>query len=478
MSKALVEPTRDRPTTISESGQRNWLYPASFQGVWLQRRTAFNVLLMALFFGLPWVEVGGHQALLLDLPRRKLALFGLVLWPQDSYLLWLLLFSTILSVFFITAQWGRLWCGWACPQTVFLEGVFRKIEAWIEGDSHKRKRLDDGPWNFNKIWRKGLKHLVFIVIAGHVANTFLCYFASSERVVEMTLQSPAEHPAWFGFMLGVNFLFYLDFAWFREQLCTIACPYGRWQSVMLDQHSLIVGYDPKRGETRGTKGDRRQAPETSFGDCVDCGRCVAVCPTGIDIRNGLQMECINCTACIDACDDVMTKLTLPTGLIRYTSLQQLDGHQRKFVRPRSIVYAVVLAIALTAFALIASQRKTIEVQVVRASGSNVVTVDDGWVVNHFQAKLVNKQDAPIAVSLRPQVGFDFVVPLRPWPVPAGQTARMEIFVRRRLEDFRPGGQDQILFVFENDGDEFGRQRAPLLGPGVVTPIAKPTAATP
>ncbi|MCB9739268.1 MAG: cytochrome c oxidase accessory protein CcoG [Deltaproteobacteria bacterium] len=466
MSKSLVEPTQERPTTISESGSRQWLYPASFAGAWLNRRTVVNVVLMALFFGLPWLEVGGHQAVLLDLPRRKLAFFGLVLWPQDSYLLWLLLFTAIVGIFFITSQWGRLWCGWACPQTVFMEGVFRRIETWIEGDANKRKRLDDAKLDAAKIGKKLLKHAVFFVVAGHVANTFLCYFASSERVVEMTLQSPASNPGWFAFMAAVNFVFYADFAWFREQLCTIACPYGRWQSVLLDEHSLIVGYDRNRGESRGTKGDRRKNPEQSYGDCIDCGRCVAVCPTGIDIRNGLQMECINCTACIDACDDIMVKVGKPTGLVRYTSLEELDGKDHRFVRPRTIGYGLVLVIVITVFAVVASNRKMVEAQVVRASGPSVVTVADGWITNHFRAKLVNKRDEEARITLRPQAGYDFRVPMNPWPVAAGKTATMEIFVRRKLDDFKPGGGDQVLFVFEHEGEEIARQRAPLLGPGM------------
>lgn len=477
MSRSLVEPTSDRPTTIAESGERQWLYPASFHGLWLNRRNWVSGLLIVLFFGLPWLEIGGHQAVLLDLPRRKLALFGLVLWPQDSYLLWLLLFTGLIAMFMVTSQWGRLWCGWACPQTVFLEGVFRRIEVAIEGDALRRKRLDDGPWTANRFAKKLLKHMVFFVISAHVANTFLCYFASTERVLAMTLQPPAQNPSWFMFMAAVQFVFYADFAWFREQLCTIACPYGRWQSVLLDEHSLIVGYDHGRGETRGGKGARRVAAAAAaaavddsnaaggFGDCIDCGRCVAVCPTGIDIRNGLQMECINCTACIDACDDVMAKIQLPKGLIRYTSLQELDGHPRKPVRPRTIAYGVVLLVALTVFAAAASQRKMVGTQVVRASGASTYTVYDGFIVNHFRAKLVNKRDVDVALRLRDQPGFEFVVPLNPWPVAAGKTATMEIFVRRRAAEFRPGGRDQVLFVFEDGDDEVGRSRAPLLGPG-------------
>ncbi len=475
MAGSVVQPTQERPTTISESGRRQWLYPASFKGRWLNRRTLVNALLMLLFFGLPWLEVGGHQALLLDLPHRKLAFFGLVLWPQDSYLLWLLLFSALIGIFMITAQWGRLWCGWACPQTVFMEGVFRRIENAIEGSPNKRMRRDQGPLTWDKLWRKAVKHVVFFVIAAHVANTVLCYVASSERVLEMTLQWPGDNPSWFGFMFGVQMLVYLDFAWFREQLCTIACPYGRWQSVMLDDHSLIVGYDTGRGESRGGKKQRRKAPDQAFGDCIDCGLCVQVCPTGIDIRNGLQMECINCTACMDACDGVMRKIDKPEGLIRYTSLQELGGGERKLVRLRTVGYALVLTASLSAFAYAANNRKITEVTVVRAQGQGVVQVQGDAVVNHFRAKLVNKSDKAVKIRLLPREGYVFVVPLNPWPVPAGKTATMEIFIRRKLSDFKAGGDDRPLLVFHQvtgeagqdaDGVEVGRARVPLLGPGM------------
>lgn len=480
MSSAQLHPTSDRPTSIGAQGERNWLYPALPRGVWMQRRTLANVLLIGLFFSLPWIEVGGHQAVLLDLPHRKLALFGLVLWPQDSYLLWLTLFSTLMAMFLITAQWGRLWCGWACPQTIFLEGVFRRIETWIEGEPGARRRLDAAPWSASKFGRKVLKHSLYFVVAAHVANTFLCYFASTERVVSMSTQSPGENPAWFAFMAGVNLIFYFDFAWFREQMCIIACPYGRWQSVMLDRHSLIVGYDANRGEARGTKADHRRAlaaaeaagaPPPALGDCVDCGRCVAVCPTGIDIRDGLQMECVNCTACIDACDEVMVKLERPKGLVRYSSLNQLSGATRSALRPRTAVYGGLLTVAIGVFAFAALGRKLVEVQVVRAAGADVATLQEGKLVNHFRAKLVNKRDTPIAISVRPQPGYEFLVPLRPWPVPAGQTATMEIFVKRDLKLFEPGGADRPLLVFEHEGDEVGRQRAPLLGPGKAAAVA-------
>ena len=457
----------DRPATIGEGGARQWLYPADFKGAWTNRRHVVYALLIAIFFGLPWLTIGGHQAILLDLPHRKLAFFGFVLWPQDTILLWLLLLSGMFGIFLITAQWGRLWCGWGCPQTVFMEGVFRHVERWIEGKPGQRRKLDDSRWNARKIGKKALKHGVFLLISSHVANTFLCYIAGTDKVIEMTLSSPADNPSWFALMAGVNFVFYADFAWFREQLCTIACPYGRWQSVLLDKHSLIVGYDPGRGETRGNKAQRRKQPDVGFGDCVDCFRCVQVCPTGIDIRKGLQMECVNCTACIDACDEVMDKVGLKRGLIRYTSLEQLDGNKRQFVRPRAVVYGVLFTALLTAFSVVAAGRAQVEVQVFRAQ-RDAVQVDGDVVLNHFKAKVVNKSDAKLAVLVRATTGEELKVPVNPRPVAASGVATIEIFVRRERKAFSGGGERSIELVFEHEGAELHRAKVPLLGPGMKT----------
>jgi len=458
---------------MDSRGDRLYLYPAKFKGLWLKRRTVVNFVLMALFFALPWLEVGGHQALLLDLPRRKLAVLGLVLWPQDTELLWLALFSTLVWIFFVSALFGRVWCGWACPQTVFLEGVFRHIERWIEGSPAKRRKLDMGPWNWNKIWRKALKHVVFLVFSSHVANTFLCYFASTDQVIEMSMMPPADNVAWFGFMAGFTLIFYADFAWFREQLCTMACPYGRWQSVLIDRHSVIVGYDPGRGESRATKGARRRAlkaaPEGSgdsalgFGDCVDCNRCVQVCPTGIDIRDGLQLECVSCTACIDACDEVMDRVGKPRGLIRYTSLAGLKGEKPRPIRPRTVLYGTLFTLAIGVFVVMLNTRADVEVQMIRAQRDAVRLIGDD-VLNHYRGKLVNKRTTPIAVTVACP-GEDITVPVNPWPVPSGNTATMEIFIKRSRSSFK-AAVDRAECVFTIDGAEIHRAKVPLLGPGM------------
>ena len=470
MGSLLEESERERPSTIGDRGVRRWLYPANFDGAWWRRRRTVNLLLMVLFFVLPWLRVGGHQAVLLDLPHRKFAFFGLVFWPQDTLLLWLLLFCTIIGVFLTTALWGRLWCGWACPQTVFLEGLFRRLEFWLEGSPAARRKRDEGPWTAEKVRIKFFKHAAFLLISSHVANTTLCYFAGTDTVMEMTLQAPGDNPAWFAFMAGLAGVFYLNFARFREQLCTIACPYGRWQSVLIDRQSLIVAYDPARGETRGLSGARRKQPDTDWGDCVDCARCVQVCPTGIDIRDGLQMECVNCTACMDACDDVMRKTRRPEGLVRYTSLAALEGESRRWLRPRTMGYGLLLLVAGCAFIVALAGRKSVEVQVLRAQGQSIAA-EDGWLSNHFRAKLVNKSDQPVAIRLRETAGYDVRVPLNPWPVPAGSTTTMEIFIRRPLAEFK--GTEKVTLILQMNDVEIHRATVTLIGPRARVPPARP-----
>jgi len=438
----------DRPASLTETGARNWLYVARFAGDWLRRRTVVNWVLILVYLGLPWIKIGGHQAVLLDVPRRKFAFFGFVAWPQDTFLLWLLLVTFFCFVFFVTALWGRIWCGWACPQTVFMEGVFRYVERWIEGDRNRRRKRDEGPWTWEKVRVKALKHAAFLAISVHVANTAICYFVGTDRVFEMTLRSPSAHPSWFLFMAGTSLVFYFDFAWFREQLCIVACPYGRWQSVLLDEHSLIVGYDPNRGEKRGRVRERRQNPETSFGDCIDCLRCVDVCPTGIDIRHGLQMECVNCTACIDACDAVMDKRGTPRGLIRYTSLQELEKKPRRAVRGRTIGYGIAFLASSVALVVAVANREIVEVQILR--GRSGVQRYEGIALNHLQARIVNKGDQPAAVRVEAPQGYTLEAPRNPWPVKPSSVTTMQFFVGREVGKIPRRGERILLRFYLGD----------------------------
>lgn len=307
---ANKQPNLDSVTTVNADGSHYVLHPADVSGRFTFARRVFAFLLLAVYVALPWITINEAPAVFLDLAERKFHLFGLTLYPQDLWVLFFAITGTGFTLFFVTALLGRLWCGWACPYTVFLEHIFRRIERWIDGDSSARKKLDAAPWTFPKIWRRVLKHGIFVFVAALLAHVFLSYFVSLERLYDFVQGNPFDHFAAFGTVTFLTGAFYFCFAYFREQFCIMVCPYGRLQSALTDDDTVIIGYDESRGEPRG----KANHPEAA--DCIDCRRCVNVCPTGIDIRNGLQLECIGCAACIDACDDIMRKLNRPTGLVR------------------------------------------------------------------------------------------------------------------------------------------------------------------
>ncbi len=455
-------PVKERMTTIGEGGKRFWLYPASFRGLWLRRRQATAVALILFFFALPWTSINGQQTILLDIYERKFVIFGLVFWPQDTVIFWFFLVGSVVLIFLITAQWGRLWCGWACPQTVFLEHVFRKIEIWIEGDANKRRRLDRGPWTFEKFRKKGLKWLAFLVISAHFANTAVSYFVGTDNLIHWTFRPPAENPGWFAFMCFLTFVFFLNFAWFREQFCLIACPYGRFQSVLLDGDSMIVGYDYNRGEPRAPL---RKNQARSEGDCIDCKRCVAVCPTGIDIRMGLQMECINCTACMDACDEIMDRVGKPRKLIGYTSQAMLEGRPRRFLRFRTLAYGA-LFVALWSFGgYLLTHKQDLIIRLVRPSGDSFTMVEtEGLVTNHFQAKAVNKTDRAFTLTPRAPEGFEVIAAFNPWVIPPQETMENQVFVRKKIDDFDADGKETLTLAFYNGDTLAYDAEVTLMGP--------------
>lgn len=409
-------PSLDNVTTIRADGSRPFLYPADTHGRFTTWRRWSALALIAFYLALPWVQINGYPAVFLDIAERRFHLFGVTLAAQDVWLLFFLITGVGFSLFFVTALLGRVWCGWACPQTVFLDHVYRRIERWIDGDATQRRLLAAAPLSFKKIVRRGLKHALYLAASAAITHLFLAYFVSIPEVWAMIRSAPTEHWGTFAFMMISTGLLYFNFAWFREQLCIVLCPYGRIQSALIDDDTLVIGYDTQRGEPRGKRG---AATHGALGDCVDCLRCVHVCPTGIDIRQGLQLECIGCTACIDACDDVMTRLQRPRGLIRYDSQSAFSGRPTRWLRPRTVLYAVLLAIGAAVAISALSTVRPANLGVTRITGTPYV-VDRDFVRNQFFVRLVNKQNAPARFQLQldgvpahlRQTGFasEFTVP--------------------------------------------------------------------
>jgi cytochrome c oxidase accessory protein FixG len=376
------------------------IQPADVRGRFKNARTATFGILLAVWAALPWVHIRGEPAVFLDVAARRFFLFGASFNAQDAWLLFFLLTAVGFGLFLATALVGRAWCGWTCPQTVFLEAVFRRVERLLQGPRETRIRRNQGLWTFERLGRVGATHALYLAAAFVVAHVFLSYFVSLPRELEMVRARPGEHPEAFAWAVGMTALFYANFAFFREKLCTTVCPYGRLQGVLLDDDSIVVGYDAARGEPRG------KARDAQAGACVDCKRCVVVCPTGIDIRDGLQLECIACTACIDACDAIMDRLGRPRGLVRYDSLNGLAGKRRRFFRPRLVLYAALLGGGAVAAALAVRRHTDFEATLLRAPGAPYV-IGAGTVTNAFDLHLVNKRSSSetfrVALDAGPEV---------------------------------------------------------------------------
>jgi cytochrome c oxidase accessory protein FixG len=394
---------RDHIATADQSGQRRWIYPRQVDGRWFRRRTWFSWLLLAIMFTGPFVTIGGNPLLLMNIPERKFVVLGQIFWPQDMIIFAIALLVFLVGVIIFTTAFGRLWCGWACPQTVMMEMVFRKIEYAIEGDASGQRALNAAPWNGRKLFRKALKHGIFLALSFVVGNVLLSYIIGWRDLWQIVTDPPAQHLVGLGFMISFALLFYGIFARFREQACTFICPYGRHQSTLLDENTILVAYDYKRGEKRGPLRQQQKTGSgraAGSGDCVDCHRCVTVCPTGIDIRNGVQMECVQCTACIDACDTVMDRIGSSRGLIRYASLNGIERGEPLRVTPRLVGYSVVLAVLAGILAVMLLARSDAEVTLLRAPGSLFQQMPDGHFSNLYTVRVVNKTSREMPVELR------------------------------------------------------------------------------
>lgn len=392
------EAFRDSLATITEEGKRKWVFPKKVSGKFYSARSILSIFLLAFLFGAPFIKINGHPFIILNVLERKFIIFGFPFGPQDIFLFALTMIAIIVSIFLFTVVYGRLFCGWICPQTIFLEMVFRKIEYWIEGDAQKQRVLKASPWNGEKIFKKTTKQLIFFFISFMVANTFLSYIIGVDNLYKDIQDTPAQHPTTFLAIVIFSGAFYFVFSYFREQACTLVCPYGRLQGVMLDQNSIVIHYDYKRGEPRGKI---KKGAEQTNGDCIDCFQCVDVCPTGIDIRNGTQLECVNCTACIDACDTIMEKVSRPKGLIRYASKNEIESGRRSIFTPRAIGYTVVLFLLISLITFLLINRADVKVNVLRSPGMLFQEQPDGKISNIYDVKIANKtfNTLPVTLSL-------------------------------------------------------------------------------
>lgn len=392
MSNVVDDSFRDSIGTIDKEGKRAWIYPKKPSGFFYEKRKWVSYILLLMLLSAPFIKINGNQLFLFNVLERKFSFFAVTFWPQDFYIVVIGLIIGVVFVALFTVVFGRIFCGWICPQTIFMEMVFRRIEYWIEGDRGAQIRLDKQNWNGEKIRKKGIKWFLFFVISFIIANVFLAYLMGSDQLFLMIQNGPLNHLSTFISLIIFTAVFYFVFVWFREQVCLIACPYGRLQGVLLDEKSIVVAYDYKRGE--GEKGRAKfkkneSRPDKGLGDCIDCAQCVNVCPTGIDIRNGTQLECVNCTACIDVCDHMMESVQIPKGLIRYTSEDEISKNQKFQFTNRMKGYSAVLLILVGILTGLLFLRSDVEAKVLRLPGQLFEHKGDN-ISNVYTYKIANK----------------------------------------------------------------------------------------
>jgi cytochrome c oxidase accessory protein FixG len=453
------QPNLDSVTTINRDGSHYILHPADVSGRFTKYRRLFGTLLLAVYVLLPWIPINGAPAVFLDVENRRFHIIGLTLIPQDLWVMFFAITGLGFALFCVTALLGRLWCGWACPYTVFLEHVFRRIERLIDGDGPARRLLDAAPWTSGKIIKRVIKQSLYVISAALIAHVFMSYFVSLERLYSYVKEGPMAHATVFTFVTVLTGILWFSFSMFREQFCILMCPYGRLQSALTDDDTIIIGYDELRGEPRGPKGK-------TGGACIDCRRCVNVCPTGIDIRNGLQLECIGCSACIDACDAIMDKVDQPRGLIRYDSLNGLTKKKKRILRPRIFAYMALAVLGLSVLTVIASTRaRPYTAEFSRMRGAPYY-VDGSMVRNHFQFRILNKRNQPAKITvelINAPKGFALSAGSEAIEIPAlGETKRTAVVIVPHA-DYT--GRCEIQFLIRAEpGDVQFVETIPFLGP--------------
>ncbi len=456
---------RDKLSTLDASGKRKWIFAKKPKGKYTKARKWVNLFLLVFLFSAPFIRISGEHLVMFNLIERKFVIFGKIFWPQDFFIFGLMAISLVIFIGLFTVVYGRLFCGWVCPQTIFMEGVFRKIEYWIDGDWKQQMKLKREGWTTEKILKRVSKHLIFFTVSFLIANTFLAYIIGTEALTEIIISPPSQHIAGLASILVFSGIFYGVFAFFREQVCTNVCPYGRLQSVLLDRNSVVVAYDRVRGEERAKikKGEDRSA--ASKGDCIDCGHCVQVCPTGIDIRNGTQLECVNCTACIDACDEMMDAVGLPLGLIRYSSEEQIETRKPFKLTSRAKAYTVVLAVIIGVVSTLLVLRTEVEMSILRTPGMLYQKNDDGTISNLYNYKIINKSNRDMKISLVPlEEGYRINLVGKQPALSKQAVAEGAFFLSAASERFKLGKVQTSLGVYDEGGKLLEKVKIRITGP--------------
>ncbi|MFG1484289.1 cytochrome c oxidase accessory protein CcoG [Halobacteriovorax sp. HFRX-2_2] len=462
--KSQFELHESRLGTTDDSGHRVFLFPEEVKGIWKTRREIFYWFLIFVYLVLPWIYIQGEQMILLNIPAREFSFFTYKFYAHNAPILIFVILGFLFFIGFITSIFGRVWCGWACPQTVFISSIFLKLEALIEGKPRVRKKLAEGPWTKEKVIKKSLKWIAFLAVSLHISHTFLGYFVGTHHLLSVSFQNPAENFTLFTIMLIITTIVLLDFGWFREQFCIIACPYGRMQSVIMDENSLAILYDERRGEPRRQPGMK---PE-EHGDCINCYACVKACPTGIDIRRGVQLECIACTNCIDACDDIMLKTNRPKGLIRYDTQSNIEGKGRHIFSIRNIGYLVVLIGLIIGFVYSLSLSQGITTTVLRGPGTPFTVSSPTTTRNHFhivieQSGDIVERNIEIAVQGIKEGSYELKMPRNPFVFKSNHERKI-VFIVFNNEVLTNGSLKFNFIIKDLDTNEEIIKEAVLVGP--------------
>ena len=451
---------RDSVATISKEGNRNYISPQKPKGRFYNLRSYFSYFYLTLFFTLPFVKIDGEPMFLFNILDRKFIIFGKIFWPQDFFIFAIGLLTFLVFIILFTVAFGRIFCGWACPQTVFMEMVFRKVEYWIEGDSNQQNKLNAMPWNGEKLRKRGTKIIAFFAISFLIANFFLGYIIGIDEVGKLVEGGIFVNFGTFSSLVIFTLVFFFVYYWFREQVCLIVCPYGRLQGVLLDKNSILVAYDYVRGEPRGKLSDTT----VGKGDCVNCNACVRVCPTGIDIRNGTQLECVNCTACIDACDEIMDHINKPRGLIRYASENNIESKAKTTYNWRLKLYTIVLTALLAFLAILLITRDDVSARIIRTPGQMYQKMEDGRISNLYNIKLANKTRKNIHLELKLEHHLEGEIKLvNEVNVPKESYFQTSFFVILKKEQLRKRKTKVTVGIYE-DGEQIKTVTATFLGP--------------